>query len=187
MPDSTPGPGSPGETPGGAPPRAPFTLDLSSGTQPAKAKRPKGFVPVVQQTVNLSTKRPEAPPAAGPDARAGAAPGASRRYDSRRDGPRHDTARPDGPGADGPARGEMRREKPVRDAPRRDAPVHDAPRRDAPRRNDMPDTRRSGPPTGGARSGSPRPGGPTPAPRPSGGTSLADLLDEATLARLRGK
>ena len=182
MPDSTPGPGSPGETPGGAPPRTPFTLDLSSGTQPAKTKRPKGFVPVVQQTVNLSTKRPEAPPAAGPDARAGAAPGASRRYDSRRDGPRHDTARPDGPGADGPARGEMRREKPVRDAPRRDAPVHDAPRRDAPRRNDMPDTRHSGPPTGGARSG-----GPAPAPRPSGGTSLADLLDEATLALLRGK
>ena len=182
MPDSTPGPGSPGETSGGAPPRAPFTLDLSSGTQPAKAKRPKGFVPVVQQTVNLSTKRPEAPPAAGPDARAGAAPGASRRYDSRRDGPRHDTARPDGPVADGPARGGMRREEPVRDATRRDTP-----RRDAPRRNDMPDTRRSGPPTGGARSGSSRPGGPVPAPRPSGGTSLADLLDEATLARLRGE
>ncbi|HEX9951742.1 MAG TPA: hypothetical protein VGB53_08240, partial [Rubricoccaceae bacterium] len=132
MSDSTPGPGSPGETPGGTPPRGPFTLDLSSGTSPAKAKRPKGFVPVVQKTINLSTKRPEAPAAS--DERSGA----SRRYDSRRDGPRHDTPRSDGPGADGPARGEARR-----DEPRRDAPRHG-------------DTRRSGPPKGGAQSGGPR-------------------------------
>ncbi|HEX8297538.1 MAG TPA: hypothetical protein VF594_00140 [Rubricoccaceae bacterium] len=151
------------------PSRAGFTLDLSSGTAPAKAKRPKGFVPVVQKTINLSTRRSEAPPP-GPDASPdpGAASGTSRRYDSRRDGPRHDDAR-----ADGPVRGEPPRERETQTgnaSPRSNAQHGSA--------------RRGGPPPDAGRSGGPRAGGP--APRPSGGTSLADLLDEATLARLRG-
>lgn len=119
-------------------PRSGFTLDLSSSAA-GKPKRPRGFVPVVQKTINLTTKKAE-PVAERPEP--------SRPVPTR-------TPLPD---------------------PRRDTSRRDEPRRDEPRR---PDPRRSGP----AQPDTHR----RDAPRPSGGTSLADLLDEATLARLRGQ
>ena len=114
----------------GAPRKASHTVDLSSGSAPARPKRPKGFAPVVQQTINLTTKREpkaEAPAAAQPTAPRASAPNMPKASDS----------------------GTRRRDE----APRK---RDEAPRGDARR------------------------------PPPSGGTSLADLLDEATLARLRG-
>lgn len=115
------------------PPRAAFTLDLSSGKSAAKQKRPKGFVPVVQQTINLTRKKTEAP-------------------------------RTEAPVPSEPTRKPAARPP---DARRSDPPPASNPRTDGPRRDD----------------GYSRPPGGT---RPSGGTGLADFLDEATLARLRG-
>ena len=123
---------------GDAPRKASHTVDLSSGSAPARPKRPKGFVPVVQQTINLTTKRE-----AGPGRR-DVQTGTS--GPSQTQGPPSKAPDPSQPG------GKRRRD----DAPRGET----APRgKTAPR--------------GDAR-------------QPSGGTSLADLLDEATLARLRG-
>ncbi len=127
----------PGDTPQETP-RSGFTLDLSSGVA-GKPKRPKGFVPVVQKTINLTTKKAE-PVAETPES-ARPAPAQAPHPDGRRGGPRQDAAH---------------RNEPRRPDPRRSDP----PSQDARRRDD---------------------------PRPSGGTSLADLLDEATLARLRGE
>ena len=112
-------------------PRSGFTLDLSSGAS-GKPKRVKGFVPVVQKTINLTTKKADAAAEATPPEAA-----------------RPERARPEP--AWTPRRDDARRSEPTRSGPAR----ADARRRDE--------------------------------PRPSGGTSLADLLDEATLARLRGK
>ena len=117
-------------------PRSGFTLDLSSGAA-GKAKRPKGFVPVVQKTINLTTRK--ADPVADAPQPTRPEPAPTSRPDARRDGSRQD---------------EPRRKEP---------------RQNAPQRSGTADTRRRD------------------APRPSGGTSLADLLDEATLARLRGE
>ena len=115
----------------GAAPKSAFTLDLSSGSGPARAKRPKGFVPVVQQTINLTRKKTDTPGASAEAARPSPAPATPPRdagpADTRRSGP------PPAPNA----------------------------RRDENRRDDRGD-------------------------RPSGGTGLADVLDAATLARLRG-
>ena len=114
--DPTPG----GPPPGGErPPRSGFTLDLSSPGGSARSKRPKGFVPVVQQTINLTTKRTETPAEAPAPADPTAGRPGQNPADARGRPDRRDDSRPEG--------------------------------------------RRSG-----------------------GGTSLADLLDEATLARLRG-
>ena len=122
-------------------PRAAFTLDLSSGKSAAKAKRPKGFVPVVQQTINLTRKKPDAPGASTEAARPSPAPAAPAPRDARPT----DTHRSGPP----PPQNTRRRDE------RRDE------RRDDGRRDDRGD-------------------------RPSGGTGLADFLDAATLARLRG-
>ena len=119
------------------PPRAAFTLDLSSGKGAARAKRPKGFVPVVQQTINLTRKKPDAPGASAEAARPSPAPAAPAPRD----------ARPTDTHRSGPP--------PPQNTRRRDE------RRDDGRRDDRGD-------------------------RPSGGTGLADFLDAATLARLRG-
>lgn len=51
--DTPPDPEAPGE------PRQGFTLDLSTGKAPSRRKR-KGPAAVVQQTINLSTPKPEA-------------------------------------------------------------------------------------------------------------------------------
>lgn len=118
---------SPQNTPD-SPARSGFTVDLSSGSGPAKRARPKGFAPVVQQTINLTTRKvPQEATPAEPEVRSAPAPHTPRRSGS-------------------PTLGNRRTEAPrTKDAPR-----------------------------GDARGGH------------SGGTSLADLLDEATLARLRG-
>jgi hypothetical protein len=98
-----PGPDAPGP-----PGQRAFTLDLSSPGAPARPKRPKGFVPVVQQTINLTTKRAEAPteaptpraevrPPPGPTAgRSG--PPDERGRSNRRDGGRRDDGRRDDQG-----------------------------------------------------------------------------------------
>lgn len=46
-------------------PKAGSTLDLSTGKPPRRRKR-KGPLPVVQQTINLSTPKAEAPPPEAP-------------------------------------------------------------------------------------------------------------------------
>ena len=125
-------------------PRGGHTVDLSSnaarGTRPRRST-PKGFAPVVQQTINLSTKK-----------------------ESRLEAPKPEAKQPEAPKPNA---------QPKRE-PRRDA---QAPRGEKPR-------------GGNSRGGQQRHTAPRDAPRgappPSGGTSLADLLDEATLARLRG-
>lgn len=115
-----------------SPDRSGFTVDLSSGSGPSKPARPKGFAPVVQQTINLTTKKaaPQDPPPA--------------------ENPRSASAGP---------------------APRRSGPPSGSRRTEAPRKSNTPRKRDDAPRADA---------------RPSGGTSLADLLDEATLARLRG-
>ncbi len=122
----------PDETPDA--PRSSFTLDLSSASA-GKPKRPKGFVPVVQKTINLTTKRRD-------EARAASETPAAASTEARQDQPR---------------RAETRRDEPRSTGSHRSAGRRDEPRRD--------EARLAG---------------------RSGGTSLADLLDEATLARLRG-
>jgi len=133
----TPETAKPGETS-----RSAFTLDLSTSAGSARPKRPKGFVPVVQKTINLTTKRTEAP-AEAPEPTQAEAP--------RPDAPQRSGNAPQGRGR--------------RDDGRRDDNRRGDGRRDA--RDNRGDNRGGG--------------------RPSGGTSLADLLDEATLARLRGE
>ncbi len=157
-------PETPQETPQETP-RSGFTLDLSSGAS-GRPKRPKGFVPVVQKTINLTTKKAE--PTAEPTAESTAEPGAPAQpaRSLRRSGAdRAEPAQPE------PTRSEATRTS--RPDPRRPDSRREEPRRE--------DPRRSGPKQQGPKQPDPRD-----APRPSGGTSLADLLDEATLARLRG-
>ncbi len=115
-----------------------FTLDLSSAAS-GKPKRPRGFVPVVQKTINLTTrKRDEAPSA--PETPADVQAEVPRQAGQRLDEPRRN--KPSG-NRDGGNRGGGRRDEARRDEVRPDG-------------------------------------------RSGGGTSLADLLDDATLARLRG-
>ncbi|MFN3595747.1 MAG: hypothetical protein ACK41D_00575 [Rubricoccaceae bacterium] len=118
----------------GSPPEATrhaggFTLDLSSG-RPASGKRArKAPLALVQQTINLSTRKAAAPAAPAPAAPAPAAPA---------------------PAAPAPA-----------------APASKPPRRGGSKAGKR-DARRDGPPSGGV-------------------STLADLLDAETLARLRGR
>lgn len=135
MSDPTPSRDTPAETPKPA-----YAVDLSTGaargTRPRRST-PKGFVPVVQQTINLSTKKQ---PKATPEARV-------------------------------------------------ETPAHGASAGPSPRGGAAGGTGRGAQPKGGSgRNDAPRGGGrDAPRAEPSGGgTSLADLLDEATLARLRG-
>jgi hypothetical protein len=156
-----------------------FTLDLSSPDAAPRSRRPKGFVPVVQQTINLTTK-----PTPAPDAPGG--PEANPRS-LRRTGPRPDVPASEGPNE--PSRSEApRKEAPRGGNPRGGRPDHargDSRRTDGPRSNGPRSD--GGRRTDGRRDDGHRPDGPRDGgDRPSSGTSLADLLDEATLARLRG-
>ncbi|MEM1117038.1 MAG: hypothetical protein AAF845_00940 [Bacteroidota bacterium] len=55
-----------------------YSLDLSTGKAPRRRKR-KGPPPVVQQTINLSTPKPEAPPEAEAKPQAASGPKGGRK------------------------------------------------------------------------------------------------------------